>query len=423
MKPLSLKITILLLSSINLSWSQSDPQGEWFTRAPMPTPRQGMPLAALNGKIYAPGGLMFGQAITNIMEVFDPTTNTWSTAAPMPQLLTNHTCVAANGKLYVMGGFLVQGLRLATNQVFEYDPQSNTWQRKGNMAILRGAHVAVEFDGKIFVIGGSNSVAGVLSTNEMYDPITDSWTSRAPMPTPRENAAAVVIDTLVYVVGGLAFDIFGFTITFNTLEAYSPTTDAWFTQADLPTARGALAAAALNGRLYAIGGAVPDLYSLNEEYDPVTNSWREVAPMLTPRHSMAAAAVGHTIFVIGGNPTLSGSVNTGANEGFMITPITGISEEPSIPLKFALYQNYPNPFNPTTLIRYDLPKTSHVILKVYNILGEEVRTLLNETQSAGTKSVIWDARNNFGQGVSSGIYVYTLQTGNLIQSKKMLYMK
>lgn len=95
----------------------------------------------------------------------------------------------------------------------------------------------------------------------------------------------------------------------------------------------------------------------------------------------------------------------------------------SIPKEFSLGQNYPNPFNPTTIITYSLPGSSHVILTVYDILGQEVRTLVNQFQKTGTHSIIWDGKNAAGQQVPSGVYLYQLRASNKVQTKKMLLIK
>ena len=91
--------------------------------------------------------------------------------------------------------------------------------------------------------------------------------------------------------------------------------------------------------------------------------------------------------------------------------------------KFELYPNYPNPFNATTRIEYFLMKNTHVNLTVYNLLGEEIRLLINEKQTIGKKSILWDGRNNDGEAVATGIYVYRLMTGNEIRNRKMIYIK
>ena len=104
--------------------------------------------------------------------------------------------------------------------------------------------------------------------------------------------------------------------------------------------------------------------------------------------------------------------------------VVGIEDEPGqIPQEFVLYQNYPNPFNPTTTIRYDLAATSQVRLVIYNFLGQTVRTLLDETQGPGFKSINWDARDNAGRRVASGIYIYRMQADNFVQTKKMLLLR
>ncbi len=94
-----------------------------------------------------------------------------------------------------------------------------------------------------------------------------------------------------------------------------------------------------------------------------------------------------------------------------------------VPTEFALLQNYPNPFNPSTTIRYDLREDETVSLKIYNMLGQEVRTLRKGFQMAGEYRVQWDGRNNAGQVVSSGVYIYRLETKSYRATKKMMFLK
>jgi hypothetical protein len=90
----------------------------------------------------------------------------------------------------------------------------------------------------------------------------------------------------------------------------------------------------------------------------------------------------------------------------------------SVILKYNLAQNFPNPFNPSTLITYSIPTSSNVIINVYNILGELIKTLVNEYQEAGSYKVNFDAG-----GLSNGIYFYKIQSGNFAAIKKMLLLK
>jgi hypothetical protein len=94
-----------------------------------------------------------------------------------------------------------------------------------------------------------------------------------------------------------------------------------------------------------------------------------------------------------------------------------------LPTVFALHQNYPNPFNPVTTLRYDLPENSYVNVIIYDMLGREIRTLVNTTQDAGFKSVIWDATNDYGKPVSAGVYLYKIQAGEFVQTRKMVLLK
>ena len=89
------------------------------------------------------------------------------------------------------------------------------------------------------------------------------------------------------------------------------------------------------------------------------------------------------------------------------------------PLTFALAQNYPNPFNPSTTINFQLPSDEFVELKIYNRIGQEVRTLVNSGYQAGSHKVVWDGKNNRGSSVASGMYIYRIKAGRHTKSMKM----
>ena len=101
-----------------------------------------------------------------------------------------------------------------------------------------------------------------------------------------------------------------------------------------------------------------------------------------------------------------------------------LAEAQAIPTTYELSQNFPNPFNPSTTIRYGLPKAERVTLKIYNLLGEEVVTLVNdEPKAAGYHTAIWDGRNKIGGVVASGIYIYRIRSGSFISTKKLALVK
>ena len=97
-----------------------------------------------------------------------------------------------------------------------------------------------------------------------------------------------------------------------------------------------------------------------------------------------------------------------------------VKEQEKLPTQFKFEQNYPNPFNPTTVISYQLPIDSYVSLKVYDILGREVATIVNEYQLAGSYKTQFSASN---LRLASGVYFYRIVADDFVQSKKMLLLK
>jgi len=97
---------------------------------------------------------------------------------------------------------------------------------------------------------------------------------------------------------------------------------------------------------------------------------------------------------------------------------TSVEKESGIPKEYSLLQNYPNPFNPSTTVKYTIPKSEFVTLKIYNLLGREILTLVNEEELPGNYEVKLDGTN-----LSSGIYFYKLQTEDFTQTKKMILLK
>ena len=100
-----------------------------------------------------------------------------------------------------------------------------------------------------------------------------------------------------------------------------------------------------------------------------------------------------------------------------------LNKKPAIPTAFTLHQNLPNPFNPVTTLRYDLPSDALVTLKVFDMLGREIIQLVNTNQKAGFRSVRWDATDSIGRPVSAGVYLYQIQAGEFVQTRKMVLLK
>ena len=99
------------------------------------------------------------------------------------------------------------------------------------------------------------------------------------------------------------------------------------------------------------------------------------------------------------------------------------NEDLMVPSSFFLHQNYPNPFNPTTRIKYDMSKDGNALIEVIDVKGNHIITLLNGYVQMGSKSIIWDAKNNNGEKVPAGIYFYTLKVNDYLQTQKMVLLK
>ena len=96
----------------------------------------------------------------------------------------------------------------------------------------------------------------------------------------------------------------------------------------------------------------------------------------------------------------------------------------AIPREFKLAQNFPNPFNSVTDIQYSVPDVNHITLSIYNVLGQEIKSLVDEKQEAGIYTVSWDGCNNDGKEAASGVYIFRLQAGNsFTAAKKMILLQ
>ncbi|MBK7632725.1 MAG: T9SS type A sorting domain-containing protein [Ignavibacteriales bacterium] len=108
-------------------------------------------------------------------------------------------------------------------------------------------------------------------------------------------------------------------------------------------------------------------------------------------------------------------------EAGILLDVEQIDEQ--IPVEYSLQQNYPNPFNPSTVIRYSLVSPSLVSLKIFDVLGREVRNLVNQEQVNGVYEVSWNGDDELGNKVSTGVYFYRIDAGDFVQTKKMMLLK
>jgi N-acetylneuraminic acid mutarotase len=266
--------------------------------------------------------------------------NVWvaKTAMPTKRFFLS-LAAAASGKLYAVGGTVavhshvihLPFVLVATATVEQYDPLSDVWTVKTEMPTPRsGLGLVAATNGRLYAIGGSVNVRRGVDgppifvpsvVVEEYDPATDTWTTKAAMPTGRSAlGVAAAANGKIYAVGGTFVQTPG---TFPVLapsaavEEYDPATNTWTTKAPLSAPRTGLAlAAANNGKLYAVGGSTG---AKVEEYDPATNTWATRTPPQTARMDLAlAAAADGKLYAVGGVP-LAGAGPLAAVEAYDLT--------------------------------------------------------------------------------------------------------
>ena len=259
---------------------------------------------------------------------YNPATDKWTKKQPMPRPAHHAALAAANGKIFVMGGFVVPkdnaipvgGAWEPIDNAWEYDPAADSWKSLPPLPGKRGAALAAEAGGKIYVIGGATTVDGsndpfftffgpskVLATNDVYDPVKNKWESRTPMSVARNHAFGAAVNGKIYVIGGRTGHAFILSAT-NTdvVEEYNPVSNSWSAPKErMPTPRSGGASGTDGRRIYVAGGEVTTTelvgaFKAIEAYDVVTNSWMTLPSMPMPRHGVAGAVIGNRFHLVSG---------------------------------------------------------------------------------------------------------------------------
>ena len=414
MKKLSQKKYFLIIISLILFSNHIQAQNGWILKTHIPpTPPRSQPTASVvDGKIYVIGGMTTGFVDVADNYSYDPLTDNWDSLAPMPTPRSFATSAVVNGIIYVIGG----GYPTVTNKNEAYDPATDTWTVKANLpGPPRLAMRADVIDGIIYVVGGNYFQNDCYA----YDPSTDTWNILAPIPVPNGGGALSVTayNGLIYTFGGSNYPPW---VAFSYVFAYNPQTNTWDTTTltPMPTARFGLYTYLVGDTIYAVGGSQSEGTALAkvETYYPLTDTWGSKPDMPNAYAWFAGAVAYNKIYVIAG--TLDW--NTSDYSVWEYDILVGVEEELIHPSNFILEQNYPNPFNPSTKISWQLSEGSNVTLKIFNTIGEEVVTLVNnEYQNAGEHSSLFIVNST----IPSGVYFYQLKAGDYINTKKMLLLK
>jgi N-acetylneuraminic acid mutarotase len=256
----------------------------------MPTAREHLGAVALGGKVYCIGGALRvnGNSGTNKVEVYDPVTDVWTTKANPPYPILDRFKIAApgNGRVYLF----------RDDWTLEYDPAADTWiTTKAVMPTPRQDFAVSSAGGKVYVIGGSTAPytnGASLQVVEAYDPAANSWSSKPQIPTAVQFTAAATINTVIYVIAS------------SSLLAFDTSTNVWSTKAPSPVSSGAdLAAVAVGRKAYFWDNLNGTQFFA---YDPPANAFRALAPRPTKRFWSGSDTADGKIYVIGGE-TNSGS--------------------------------------------------------------------------------------------------------------------
>jgi N-acetylneuraminic acid mutarotase len=239
---------------------------------------------------------------------------TWTALAPLPQPQAESAAAALDGRIYVMGGWGKGGSNSPFGLVQVYDIAKNQWSDGTPLPEPVHHAGAVAVGGKIYLIGGYRGPFGArepIDAMLVYDPATQTWERRSPLPTARGALAVAAIGNLIYAAGGERRRPPGGAVPPGAPAAYEPVadlavydtqTDRWQVLRPMGRPREHVVGAAINGRFYTAGGRDRPKFDLAdlEEYDPRTNSWTERAPMPTGRSGGAGVALEGRFYVFGG---------------------------------------------------------------------------------------------------------------------------
>jgi RNA polymerase sigma factor (sigma-70 family) len=274
--------------------------GKWVKKADMPTARTQMGAVAVNGRIYAVGGINGNFLSFPTVEEYDPIGDKWVKKEDMAiARFLNYSVCEVNGIIYAIGG----GGGLPN--VDAYDPKKDKWTKKADLPTPRTQMCAAAVNGKIYAISGiSGAKMKIVPTVEEYDPINDVWTKKADMPDPRESATAIAFNNKIYVISGdFTEDVNGWGPGKAKVLEYDPATDTWTTKkSEMPTPRTAAGVVLVDNKIYVICGfdGGQRLFPTVEIYDPINDTWTKGVDMATAKTYPSCSAVNGKIYVIGG---------------------------------------------------------------------------------------------------------------------------
>lgn len=261
----------------------------------------------------------------------------WDTRAPMPETRTEVAVTTDGSRIYVIGGFRPEagGQPSAPRTMFAYDPAGDGWTTVGQIpeGVNHAGFAAV--GGNLYVVGGfRRNTFTPTGAVRIYDQAAGTWRDGAVMPTPRGALAVAVVDGKIHAIGGNAADgsqlpahEHGASQDDNSVathEVYDPAADSWTRLAPMPTSRNHLGAAVIAGKIHVVGGRTSTTMELttHEIYDSASGTWTGGPPVPTGRSGIAVVAHRGQVYVFGGEAVRTGLSKT-FDEAERFDPATG----------------------------------------------------------------------------------------------------
>jgi N-acetylneuraminic acid mutarotase len=240
---------------------------QWSEGTPLPEPVHHAGVAVVGGKIYVIGGYRSSfreRGPTDAVRVFDPATKTWERRAPLPSGRGALAVAAIGDLIYAVGGERRRApgapVPPGANPTYEpvtdlavYDTRTDRWETLPPMRHAREHVVGAAINGRFYAVGGRDRPKFDLAFLEEYDPATKAWTERAPMPTGRSGGAGATLDGKLYVFGGEGNPASPLGI-FGEVEAFDPASNSWRKFGPMPTPRHSIPAAVVGNRIHLPGG-------------------------------------------------------------------------------------------------------------------------------------------------------------------------
>ncbi len=382
---------------------------------------------------FALGGVDGDNLDKATMFKYNVKTNVWSSAITLPDSLVLGACAIVKDSLYMIAGSNGPGWFHYTANCYRYDINAGTWRPIAPLPDALCWAKALGYQDSLIYEASGNSITGESSAVYLYNTTTNTWRTCTPMPGIRAAGAfARSGDTLVY-VGGSDGVLFYNQTYIGVISQTDRSVITWTTGAPWPGGiliwKADAASWGNKGIIMTTGSSsttaywTPTIPNPCYVYSPGANTWTAQAnlpiPMVCSFVGSTFSSAGAKLIVAAGYTGLNVPLGSVATQIYTDPVITNVKENTTvIPTKYELSQNYPNPFNPVTKINYSVKANGFVTLKVYDLLGKEIATLVNETKSAGIYIVDFNASK-----LSSGVYFYRIDVNGFSNAKRMMLIK